>query len=140
EATGSARSIEAFHMYDNVRECRDLMLAFGGHHMAAGMTIAAANLPTFAERINQQASLILQPKDFLPQLSIDAKVTVEEVTIDFIQTIEQMAPFGVGNPQPTVLVENAQVGSMSQVGKDRNHLKTEFIGESQKLQGIGFQL
>ncbi|HET7581046.1 MAG TPA: single-stranded-DNA-specific exonuclease RecJ [Bacillales bacterium] len=139
-AKGSARSIEGFDIYENLSACRDLMEAFGGHPMAAGMTVKAENLDELRARLNEQAAEILTAEDFLPVNHIDLCCSIDDISLEQIEEIQKLAPFGSENPLPKVMIEKAELAEMRPVGTEKNHLKAVFTGESTRLDSIGFRL
>ncbi|HEX6923248.1 MAG TPA: single-stranded-DNA-specific exonuclease RecJ [Bacillales bacterium] len=138
-AKGSARSIEGFDMFENLSECRDLMEAFGGHPMAAGMTVKVENLDELRARLNQQAAETLTEEDFIPANQIDLTCRVSDISLELIEDLQRLAPFGTANPKPKVMIEDAPFANMKQIGSDRKHLKVVFKDNGVQLDGIGFQ-
>ncbi|MFC0473630.1 single-stranded-DNA-specific exonuclease RecJ [Halalkalibacter kiskunsagensis] len=139
-AKGSARSIEGFDMFSELSKSRDILPHFGGHPMAAGLTMQASDLDELRKRLNQQAKEVLTEEDFKPVTSIDLVATVDEISVPVIKQLEQLAPFGVQNPTPKVLLQEVQLEQMRKIGSDSNHLKVGFTGTSSTLDGIGFHL
>src|SRR5699024_4217049 len=103
-ATGSARSIEGFDMFANLASLQDWLSHFGGHPMAAGMTLPASNIDLLRERLNEQAADILQAEDLIPIQRVDAILRPGELTLETIDEIARLGPFGVGNPVPKVMI------------------------------------
>jgi single-stranded-DNA-specific exonuclease len=118
---GSARSIPGFDLYEGLAACSDLLLGFGGHKYAAGFSIAKDNIPRFHERLSALALERLGPDGFVRTLSVDCGVTLKDLTIDLMQDIEKLAPFGQGNPEPRFGARGLDVVSSRIVGN--NHLK-----------------
>src|SRR5215210_2135511 len=101
---GSARTVPGFDLFQALTSCRDLLLAFGGHPSAAGVTIEAERLPEFAERFAAVAGSWQQATQSVPTLHVDSEVRLDEVTLKLIQEIGTLHPFGAGNPEPTFAV------------------------------------
>ena len=120
---GSARSIPGFDLYAGLVACKDLLLGFGGHKYAAGFTIAKDNIPLFRERLSSLVLERIGPEGFVRTLSIDSAVTLDELTMDLMQEMERLAPFGQGNPEPRLGARGLDVVSSRIVGKD--HLKLQ---------------
>jgi single-stranded-DNA-specific exonuclease len=139
-AKGSARSIEGFDMFKELSKSRDILPHFGGHPMAAGLTMQASDLDELRTRLNQQASEVLTEDDFKPITSIDLVASIDEISVSIIKELEQLAPFGVQNPMPKVLLQDVQLDQMRKIGSDSNHLKVGFTGNGSTLDGIGFHL
>jgi single-stranded-DNA-specific exonuclease len=108
-AHGSCRSIPAFDMLAALERCADLFLRFGGHRQAAGLTMEAARVREFRERINRHADDVLHPDDLCPRLRIDAPLTLRGITPDVIDGLAALAPFGVANPRPVFQAGRVEV-------------------------------
>lgn len=120
---GSARSAGEVDLYRALKECEDLFLRFGGHQQAAGLTIAYEHIPAFAERFNHAVMAQLPAKDIIPVAYYDLEAPLSLVIPENIQSLSQLAPFGVGNPAPTFLLKDAQVVKSYAVGTEKQHLK-----------------
>ena len=136
-AKGSARSIHGFDLYENLTEAKDVLQHYGGHPMAAGMSLLEEDLPLFRERMNQLANAKLNKEDLIPVLQVDAKLTLNDISIDAIEELKLLAPYGVQNPKPRVLIENVSAGEIRKIGADKNHLKMA-IGDQPTIDVIGF--
>ncbi len=110
-ARGSGRSIAKFHLLDALESMADLFHKFGGHSHAAGLTLAVANVPVFRERLNDYAAARLTAEDFNPTLRADACVELRELTGDMFAQLQQLAPFGAGNPSPVFIARALEVVS-----------------------------
>jgi single-stranded-DNA-specific exonuclease len=100
EAHGSGRSISALHLLEALESCHDLFTRFGGHAHAVGFALPAAQLPELKLRLNKFAQEHLTQEDLVPSLSIDAEVPLASVTPQLLNSLDQLEPFGQGNPQP----------------------------------------
>ena len=139
EGKGSARSIPAFHLYQAMRKCEDLLLRYGGHKYAAGLSIAKDKIPEFRERFKQVATEMLTAEDLVPTLLIDCYMDMERLDDDFIGRLEQFAPFGPQNTRPVFMTGNVEmVGSPYVVG--HNHLKFRAGKGSRVFDCIGFNM
>lgn len=105
---GSARSIRGFHLYQGLLACAEHLTAFGGHEMAAGMSLEADQLETFAAALEAHARSALPDDELLPKLTHDGVVLLEEINLDIMKQLEGLAPFGMGNPEPTLVVESVR--------------------------------
>ncbi|MED4924119.1 single-stranded-DNA-specific exonuclease C-terminal domain-containing protein, partial [Anoxybacillus geothermalis] len=139
-AKGSARSIHGFDLFASLSRCRDLLPHFGGHPMAAGMTLALDDVEPLRRRLNAIAAETLSDDDLTPLTFIDASCSVAELTLDAARGLERLAPFGVGNPRPLVLIEGASVETMRRVGANGAHMKAVFAQEGASVDAIGFGL
>jgi single-stranded-DNA-specific exonuclease len=120
---GSARSIPGFDLYQGLSQCSDLLLGYGGHKYAAGLTVAADRIPQLRERLNSVVRERIGQDGFVRTLRIDAPVTFDELTFDLLSNIERMAPFGQGNPEPRLGAKGIEVTSLRTVGANNQHLK-----------------
>lgn len=118
---GSGRSIEAYHMFNELLACKDLMTRFGGHKMAAGMTLPADNLSELRKRLN--ANSMLREVDFQPVVNIDAAMPIGYATEKLLDEFERMEPFGVGNPKPLFAEQHFRILRGQRLGKGKNVLK-----------------
>jgi single-stranded-DNA-specific exonuclease len=134
---GSARSIPAFHMYEALKSCDDILLRFGGHKYAAGLTIDPKNIPEFRQRLQAIAREQLTPDDLTAKLKIDAELDLDEIDMEFVKMIELFAPFGPQNMRPVFMTRNINiVGQPYVVG--RNHLKMKVRTGNRDYDVIGF--
>jgi single-stranded-DNA-specific exonuclease len=121
---GSGRSISPFDLHAGLSGCRDLLLRFGGHRSAAGITIARDQLPAFAERFNAIARERLTPDDLVPELRADLDVSLGELTVELEALLRHVEPCGIGNPSPVLVARNLTVAAPPRVvGKTHEHLK-----------------
>ncbi|KYG31873.1 single-stranded-DNA-specific exonuclease RecJ [Alkalihalobacillus trypoxylicola] len=139
-AKGSARSIEGFDMFAHLSKSREILPHFGGHPMAAGLTMELEHVDELKRRLEEQAKETLKEEDFIPIKKVDLKTSVDEVSIDIIKQLAQLAPFGVGNPTPIIMLEQTKMTEIRKIGSDSNHLKIQFGQGQKKLDGIGFHL
>lgn len=119
---GSARSIPGFDLYQGLAACSDLLLGFGGHKYAAGLSVAAGEIPRLRERLGTAVLEQFGQGGFVRTLSIDASVAFEDLTFDLLREIERMAPFGQGNPEPRFGAKGLEVMTLRPL-KDNKHLK-----------------
>lgn len=137
EGKGSGRSIPAFDLHSGLSECKDLLLRFGGHRAAAGVTIEKSKIPEFAERFNEVAKSRLTIDDIKPKLRADLEVVIEDATQDLQSYLTHFEPFGVGNPSPTLVARDVKLaGPPRVVGKDGLRLK--LATRSGELDAIGW--
>jgi len=123
ESRGSARSIPGFHVTQALDECEDLLVRHGGHAAAAGFTIRNDHIDAFRERMLGIAERELAEEDFVPVLRIDAALPLAEATWENLSLVEDLAPFGIGNPRPTFVSQNVQVRECRSIGRDGASLK-----------------
>lgn len=118
---GSGRSIDSYHMFRGLMKCRDLMVRFGGHKMAAGMTLRERDLSELERRLNEESGLT--EEDFCPVVHIDAPMPVGYVTEQLIRDLSRMEPFGVGNLKPVFAEQHFQILAGYRLGREKNVLK-----------------
>ena len=142
-ATGSARSVVGFDIYQAIESCSDLLENFGGHMYAAGLTLKIDNVPEFTERFEKIVSGTIEEKQLIPQIDIDAKLDLKSVTPKFYNILKQFQPFGPGNMAPVfVTKEVADNGEGRIVGLSKEHLKLSLVQEDEPFKSypaIAFQ-
>ena len=121
---GSGRSIEAYSMYNKMVEVKDLMLGFGGHPLAAGLSLKEENLEKFRQELNARSGLT--DADFIPKIMIDVILPVDFLTQSFIKQLEILEPFGKGNEKPVFAQSNVRATRAEIIGKNKNVLKITF--------------
>ncbi|WP_058302180.1 single-stranded-DNA-specific exonuclease RecJ [Gorillibacterium timonense] len=124
-AKGSARSIAGFDMYEALTGCGDLMEHYGGHQAAAGMTLEAGNISEFRERLGKFADEWLTEADYQPILNADLECALDGSPLGWIKELEQLAPFGAGNPAPRFVFRDLRIMDMKTMGKDNRHMKLQ---------------
>jgi single-stranded-DNA-specific exonuclease len=118
---GSARSIEGYPLHEEIQGCKDLLLKFGGHAMAAGFSLKRENLDSFARKINEDCTL--EESTFIPKVSIDVAMPMSYVSEELIRQLDNLAPFGKGNEKPLFAQKDLNVLSAKIMGKDRTVVK-----------------
>ncbi len=142
-ATGSARSVPGFDLYQAVESCADLLENFGGHMYAAGLTMKPENVPTFIERFEDIVSRQIDPELLIPSITIDAQIDFADINDKFFRILQQFQPFGPGNMAPVFASHNIfDTGESRLVGPDKEHIKISLYQEriSKPLDGIAFQM
>ncbi len=124
---GSGRSIESYHMFEKLMACHDLMVRFGGHKMAAGMTLREADLPELERRLNEEAGL--KEEDFHPVLDIDVALPISRITEVLITDLEKLEPFGTGNPKPVFAEQHFRILRAIKRGKFKNVLSLKVANQ-----------
>lgn len=120
---GSGRSIPAFHLLEALESMSHLFRKFGGHRQAAGLTLRAKNLEEFQSRFHAFAATKLTPDDLRPTYSVDAHVTLRELSEECIRQIFSLGPFGFGNAAPTFCAENVEIAGPPKVLKEDKHFR-----------------
>lgn len=137
---GSARSIGNFSIYDAIKSAENLLVGFGGHKMAAGLSIEEKNVQIFRKKINEYVINNVDPNDLFPIIKYEGCIESNEIVLETINYLDYLKPFGVGNPKPTFIMENCKVIDSRTVGKDKNHLKIILGKDNQNNDAIGFGL
>lgn len=124
-AKGSGRSIEAYHMYQGLCEVSDLLVKFGGHPMAAGLSIEESDIDEFRRRLNENAKLT--EDDFVPQIWIDVPMPFEYVNEKIVDELKGLEPFGQGNEKPLFAQKSLTIRNVRVLGKNRNVVKMNLV-------------
>ena len=128
---GSCRSIAGLHMYDALAACRDTLIQFGGHAMAAGLTLECNRLEDFRCAFANYVNTHLNYEDFTPKISIEALVAPADWTIPMVEEIALLEPYGMGNPRPIFGVRDVRPRTATAIGADGKHLRME-VGTREK--------
>ncbi|SEN35525.1 single-stranded-DNA-specific exonuclease RecJ [Lihuaxuella thermophila] len=139
-AKGSARSIPGFDIYKALTACQDLLPHYGGHSMAAGMTLPAGDLSRLHDRLTRLAKEWLTPEDYIPLSVADGELTLDNVDPVLIDQLQSLAPYGMGNPTPLFIVRGARVNRVQLMGQQSNHLKLYLESGQRQLEAVGFRL
>lgn len=126
-AKGSGRSIESYSMYEELHKCQELFLQYGGHPMAAGLSLDKENIPILRERLNTQTSL--SKDDLCKKIKIDVPMPLDYIREDLIEELQVLEPFGNGNPKPVFADRNISIKRIQWIGKNRNYLKMHLQSE-----------
>jgi single-stranded-DNA-specific exonuclease len=137
EGKGSGRSIPLFDLHGALSGIRDILLRFGGHRAAAGVTVAADQIPELARRFDAAARAALRPEDLAPEVRIDLEVRLEDLTPELEALLRHFEPFGIGNPGPVLLARGVRmVGTPRIVGQ--NGLKMRLQTATGTLEALGW--
>lgn len=123
---GSGRSIEEFNLFKAIEEASDLLGNHGGHPMACGFNLPAANLSAFSEKMRKIARRALEKTELEPKLKIECEILFDEATRSLYREIKKLAPFGQHNPEPKFLSENVQIKDIVKMGLNSQHIKFRF--------------
>ncbi|MCB0409046.1 MAG: single-stranded-DNA-specific exonuclease RecJ [Flavobacteriales bacterium] len=140
KATGSARSVSGFDVYNAIDACSDLLEQFGGHKYAAGLTLKLENLDAFIEKFEEVVTEQIEDHMLTPQINIDAELKLDQINDSFYKILKQFAPTGPGNMRPVFMSENVFCTANSRIVGE-NHLKIEVFQEENpdlKFSCIGF--
>ncbi|MBO6288292.1 MAG: single-stranded-DNA-specific exonuclease RecJ [Prevotella sp.] len=140
-ATGSARSVIGFDVYAAIKSCRDLLVNFGGHTYAAGLTLKWDDVPKFRERFQKYVEEHIQPEQTEAILQIDAKIDFKDITRKLHNDLKRFGPFGQDNPKPLFCTTDVyDFGTSKVVGRDQEHIKLELVDSRSNnvMNGIAF--
>ena len=137
--TGSARSVTGFNIYEAIDACRDLLLNYGGHFYAAGLTMHQNNLPAFIRKFDEVVAERITPAMLQPEITIDATIHFADITPLFYKIIQQMEPFGPSNMRPVFMINEVQDTGYSKIVKE-NHIRFMLQQKDKTITGIGFNL
>lgn len=140
--TASARSVKGFDVYAALENCTDHLIQFGGHKYAAGLTMLEAQYEDFKQRFEEVVQKTIKPEALTPEIEIDAKISLSDISPKLLRIIKQFAPFGPGNRAPVFMASRLfDTGFAKRVGADGNHLKLQITQDGRKAFGaIGFNL
>jgi single-stranded-DNA-specific exonuclease len=130
-ATGSARSVQGYDLYQAIEACSDLLESFGGHMYAAGLTLKKENIQPFMTRFEQYVNSTITEEQLVPRVFIDAELSFSEINEEFFKTMNQFQPFGPENMSPVFVSRNVfDTGAGRMVGSSGEHLKLDLCQES----------
>ena len=134
---GSGRSIESYHMFLALTEVKELLLKFGGHPMAAGLSLEERNVEEFRRRLNEQAQLT--EEDFIPKVWIDVPMPIQYVSEPLIHQLDLLEPFGQGNEKPLFAEKGLMIRSFRVMGKQSNVVRLSLVsGDGTAMDGLIF--
>ena len=137
EAKGSARSIESYNMFEKLSECKDLFTRFGGHPMAAGLSLPEENIPEFRRRINEHCNL--SEEDLTETVWIDVPMPLEYINEKLILELGGLEPFGKANPKPVFADKNISIRNIRAIGKDKQYTRMTIAKDSgMVIDAVGF--
>lgn len=129
---GSARSVAGFDLYEALCGCSDLLIQFGGHRYAAGLTMHPENLPAFINRFEEVVSATIKPEQLIQQIQIDAELRLSQVDAKFFRILNQFSPFGPENMAPVFLSKNVYVCGVANI-VGQNHVKMTVMQEGSAM-------
>lgn len=140
-ATGSARSVAGFDVYAAIKSCRDLLINFGGHTYACGLTIRWDDVPEFSKRFYRYVEEHIEPTQTEATLNVDAVIDFRDISRRLYHDLKRFAPFGPGNVKPTFCTHNVyDFGTSKVVGREQEHIKLELVDSNSNtvMNGIAF--
>lgn len=135
---GSGRSVEGFHLFRALQECESILERFGGHRMAAGLTVRRDRVEELAERLLAMARRDLADREPVGELRLDLEVPAARIGGELLRWLGHLAPFGSGNPTPILLVRGVGLDRPTRVGSDGAHLRFQLVSDGQRVPAIAF--
>lgn len=135
---GSARSIEGYNMFEELNKCKEYIEKFGGHPMAAGLSVKEENISLLRKALNSKCTL--SDEDIIPVIKIDSQLEIKYLDESLVEEIESLRPFGKGNGSPLFAVKNIKVSRVFFIGKEKNFMKFRFVipGTFGYVEGLNF--
>ena len=138
-ATGSARSVPGFNLYEAIHACREYLLGYGGHFAAAGLSLLPENVEAFSKKFEEVVSATIPEHLLIPEIKIDTEISFADLTQSFYSILCQMEPFGPENMRPVFIAKNVQDTGYSKIVKDQ-HIRFVVKQDKYSFTGIGFNL
>jgi len=136
----SARSIPNYSIHQALENCSELLIDFGGHEKAGGLTLSTGKAGEMKARLNELAEEWLDEKDLHPTVFVDAKSRLADFDFKFGLELKKLAPYGEGNPQPKLLLEEVYLQNQQKLGKNGNHLRFDIYRDDKKIPAVAFGL
>ncbi len=141
QAQGSGRSIPGFHLFEALVACGSHLTNFGGHAMAAGLRLEEQAVPAFREAFLAHAASALTPDALLPRLTVDAEVSLADLAVETVGTLERMGPFGAGNPRPVLAMREVRlVGDARRMGRRGDHMQMRVTEAGRAIRCVGWRM
>lgn len=137
---GSCRSIPGFDIYESLKKCADILIQFGGHRQAAGLSIAAENIDILRDRLSHIAAETLTDQDYIPVLKIDSLIALDEIDSALLEELASLNPYGMGNPSPVFACQELLLANIRPVGQDGRHLKLRVKSAATSGDVIGWDM
>lgn len=139
KATGSARSIKGFNIFDALVKCSDFLEKFGGHEQAAGLSLDAKHIEKLANRVNDFAEYELNEEDLIENIKVEFELKEESINIDLVEELHKLEPYGLSNPNPRFILRDVLLKNVITMGKNKQHIKFN-IQKYKTYECIGFNM
>ena len=136
---GSARSVPGFNLYEAIHSCRKLLLGYGGHFAAAGLTLDPENVAALRNKFEEVVAATIHPDQLIPEELIDGEISFSDITRPLYNILCQMEPFGPDNMRPIFIARQVMDTGFSKIVKEK-HLKFSLRQNSSVMSGIGFSM
>ncbi len=141
EAKGSARSVDGVSIHQAMSACSEHLIKFGGHAMAAGLTLSVDNIDRFRSALVNQVNAVLSPEDLVARVRIDADITLDVCTVPLFELLQSLAPFGRGNPRPRLITQRLTLDRPGQrMGSMGKHLSLQLRREGRSIRAVGWNM
>jgi len=137
---GSARSVGDFNIHQTLKANADYLIGFGGHKMAAGLTMSEEKVSDFRKAMNDYIISNVNPEELIPVLKYEGDLTTEDINLETIKHLDQLKPFGIGNSRPLFKYSDVSIIDHKTVGSDNSHLKVILSKDSFNIDAIGFSM
>ncbi len=138
-AKGSSRSIKGFNIYDALSKVSELLTKFGGHELAAGLSLCEKDLEGFKAKLIENSREIFKNNSFLPEITLDCELKGKNINENYFGFLKKLEPFGMGNPEPVFLIKNVNVKNAFSFCEEK-HMRLNIIKDGKELENIGFGL
>ncbi len=138
-AKGSSRSIKGFNIYKALSEVSYLLSKFGGHELAAGLSLYEKDLEEFKTKLIENAKEVFEKRKFLPEITLDCELRGKNINEEYFSFLKMLEPFGMGNPEPVFLIKNVTVKNAFAFSSDR-HMRLSVVKDGKELENVGFGL
>ena len=139
EATGSARSIKGFSIFEALESCKELMNKFGGHDQAAGLALNRNNIMELKERINKIADYSLSEEDLIENIKVEYELEEDSANLNLVDDLHKLEPFGMSNPSPRFIMRDLLLTNVYKMGKNKQHLKI-IVEDKKAYECVGFNM
>lgn len=136
---GSGRSYGSFNLFEAISSCSDLLLSFGGHQKAAGLTLSKENYSKLCERLEAYVKENITPDDLTPVVEIDAEISSRQMTKEDVLELQCLKPYGIGNTEPVFALFGAEIRQLQKIGKDQNHLRLVLQKDGGTFEAVWFR-
>ena len=139
EGKGSSRSVKGYNIYEGLFGVSELLIKFGGHSLAAGLSINPKNIDILREKINENAKEIFESGDISPYIKIDAELKAKNINLKYAEDLKKLEPFGMGNPQPLFIIKDALIKESYSFSL-KKHMRLNLVKEGVSLEAVGFNM
>lgn len=134
---GSGRSVKGFNLFEALENCSELLLKYGGHELAAGLTINCENIKDFIKKINAYANSNLSEEALIPSIEADCEIDIDKLSIKDVKTLDRLEPFGMGNPVPVFFIKGVKLSDVSGISMNK-HTKLTLKKDSAQIAALYF--